>query len=388
MIRGSRRGFVTGFLAGLAVALAVAAAFGGADEILDGETDLSEEALETIERSYFRDPSPASLEDSSVRGMVRTLRQRFDDRFSHYFDPDDFEQFQSSSSGEFEGIGLTVSEVGRGLRVASVFEDTPAEDAEIEVGEVITKVDGRSIAGVPSDVSTARIQGEPGTTVRLEVLDPERDRSRELTVERRRIRIPAVEGRMLRDGGEKVGYARLATFSKGAHGELRDQIEDLERRGAEGLVLDLRGNGGGLLNEAVLVASIFVPEGPIVITRGRTQPRRVFRASGDALEERPTTVLVNGDTASAAEIVTAALKENDLATVVGTRTFGKGTFQEVIEIGDGAALDLTVGEFVTADGVSLAGNGIKPDVRVAAEPGDGRDRAVRRALRVLRPEIP
>ena len=152
-----------------------------------------------------------------------------------------------------------------------------------------------------------------------------------MTLERADVRVPAVDGEIRRDAdGDKVAYVRFATFSEGAHGELREEIERLYRHGAEGLVLDLRGNGGGLLNEAVLSPSVFVEDGQRRLDRAAA-PRAsaTTRRSGDALDPRPTVVLVNRDTASAAEILTAALEEYDLAEVVGTRTYGKGTFQEV-----------------------------------------------------------
>ena len=210
------------------------------------------------------------------------------------------------------------------------FPDTPAERAGLEEGDLIVAVDGKSIAGVSSEVSTARIKGPAGTEVELRIVPGDGGEPRDVTLERADVRIPAVDGTIRRTpDGDKVAYVRFATFSEGAHGELRDEIERLYRRGAEGLVLDLRGNGGGLLNEAVLSTSIFLEDGNVVSTRSRTQGDRDYPAVGDAIDPRPTVVLVNRDTASASEILTAALQQNDLAEVVGTRTYGKGTFQEV-----------------------------------------------------------
>jgi carboxyl-terminal processing protease len=184
-------------------------------------------------------------------------------------------------------------------------------------------------------------------------------------------------------GGTKVAYVRLAGFFPGAHGELRREVEMLHERGAQGLVLDLRGNGGGLLTEAVLVSSIFVPDGVIVSTHGRTQRTRSFDATGDPLPRHPMVVLINGDTASASEIVTAALEQSGTATVVGTTSFGKGTFQEVIPLENGGALDLTVGEYLTRDGTSINGAGISPQVRAKDNPDTKPDEGLQRALRVL-----
>ena len=176
---------------------------------------------------------------------------------------------------------------------------------------------------------------------------------------------PQADQRAVRQiDGDEVAYVRFFGFSKGAHGELRSEIERLYREGAEGLVLDLRGNGGGLLDEAVLSASVFVEEGDVVTTRSRTRGEQVYDATGGALDPQPTVVLINRDTASAAEILAAAICSYELGTIVGEPSFGKGTFQEVIHLDSGGALDLTIGEYVTADGVSLAGRGIKPDVEL------------------------
>jgi carboxyl-terminal processing protease len=278
-----------------------------------------------------------------------------------------------------------VTQVKRGLRVATVFNRSPAKRARMLPGDVIVAVNGRSIAGQDAEVSTARIKGLAGTTVRLTVVRAGRRRT--LDLERAELRVPIVTGSIRRAAGEPVAYVRFADFVAGGHGQLRAKLQRLYRRGARGLVLDLRGNGGGLLSEAVLVTSLFVDHGVIVTTEGRRQGRRVYRAVGDALAPRPTVVLISRDTASAAEILTAALAEHGLATVVGTRSFGKGVFQQVLELDNGGALDLTIGEYLTPDGRSLAGKGVKPDVRAADDPRTRPDEGLRRALAVLGREL-
>ena len=379
-------GVVTGLVVGL-VAAALAAALSGVFEG-DDEGDAIVEALETVEGNYFEAIDPDKLEDSSIEAMVRELRKRYDDRFSHYFTQDQLEDFEAATSGRFSGVGLTVNEVAKGLRVADVLPETPAERAGIREGDVIVAVDGESIAGVPSDVSTARIQGPKGTEVELRLVPAGGGKRRELVVERAEVRVPAVDGELRGVDGRQVAYVDFQTFSEGAHGELRETLERLYREGAEGLVLDLRANGGGLLNEAVLSTSVFVEDGTVVSTESRTQGERDYKAVGDAIDPRPTVVLVNRDTASAAEILAAALKSNELATVVGTRTFGKGSFQEVIRLDQGGALDLTVGEYLTADGDSIAGEGVKPEIRAEDERRTrGEDEALERALEVLRSRL-
>lgn len=338
-----------------------------------------EQARELIQGNFFEEVSPRTLENKAIEGMVESL----DDRFSHYFAPKTFSEFKQATGGEFSGVGLTVNKVKRGLRVASVFDGSPAKKEGIRAGDVITDVNGKSIADVSANVATTRIKGEPGTTVRLRILRPSTGKQRTLKVERATIDVPAVEGKIRNSGETKLAHVVLSGFTKGAHGELRDEVKRLYDDGAEGLVLDMRGNGGGLLTEAVLVSSIFVEKGVIVTTAGRERPREVYRATGKALPRKPMVVLVNGDTASAAEIVAGALREHGVATIVGVKTFGKGTFQQLIELPNGGGLDLTVGEYLPAGGRAINGRGLKPSVKVEDDPKTERDEALRRALEVV-----
>jgi carboxyl-terminal processing protease len=382
-----RSGFIQGLIGGAVAALAgvaLAVMATGSDD----PDSLSDQARDVIEDNYFQEVSGDELEQGSVRGMVDELRQRYDDRFSHYFDPDQFAEFNTATSGQFSGVGLTVNEVPRGLRVAEVLPDSPAEAADLAVGDVIVAVDGRSIAGLPSEVATGRIKGEVGTEVELTLEPVSGAGERTVTVERAEVRLPVTDGRIVRVDGRKVAYVPYFGFSRGAHGELRTEIERLYREGAEGLILDLRGNGGGLLQEAVLSASIFVEDGDVVTTRSRTRGEKVYDATGGALDPRPTVVMINRDTASAAEILAAAISSYDLGTIVGERSFGKGTFQEVIRLPDGGALDLTIGEYFTADDVSLADKGIRPEVRAVDDLETRPDEALDEALATLAPELP
>jgi len=352
------------------------------------DSDLTSEASEVIRDDYFKPVKGSVLDNASLDGIIRELRKRYDDRFSHYLDPRELRQFEVAASGRFSGVGLTVTGVKRGLRVASVLPDTPAQRARIEEGDLITAVDGRSLAGVPPEVSTARIKGPPGTAVELRVVSASGGGTRKVELERASVELPVARGEIRRAGTSKAAHVRYASFRTGAHGDLRSTLERLYRRGAEGLVLDLRDNGGGLLNEAVLSASVFLSKGELVVsTDSRTMGHRDYEATGDPLPQHPTVVLINRDTASAAEILASALGDHRLATIVGSRSFGKGTFQEVIHLAAGGALDLTVGEYFTADGTSLANKGIKPEVRAVDDPETPRDEGLRRALAVLAEKI-
>jgi carboxyl-terminal processing protease len=348
------------------------------DLFVDETTSVQAEATDLIQDNYYRRVGEGRLRDASLRGMARSLRSRF----SHYFTPEENQLFRESASGQFSGVGMTVVERPRGLLVAGVFDDSPAQGARIRPGDLITAVNGRSIAGKSSDVSTALIKGKPGTYVRLTI----RRRgggTRRSRVRRERIRVPAVDGALRRASGRKVGRVKLASFSSGAHGELVTELKRLERRGAQGFVIDLRSNGGGLLQEAVLVSSAFVPEGTIVTTDGRARPRKVYEATGEVATRKPVVVLVDRGTASASEIVTAALNERLDAPVVGLRTFGKGVFGQIFNLSNDGALDLVVGNYYTPSGRNLNGRGIRPDVRARDDLDTRRDEALERALDTL-----
>lgn len=354
------------------------------DVFVDESGGLTAEATELIEDNYYRSVSKGDLIDSSLQGMARGLRRRYHDRFSEYFSPTILQRFNEAIEGHFSGIGLSVAEVERGLRIERVFKGSPAERSGIEVGDTIVSVEGKSIAGLSANLATERIKGPEGTEVTIGVLDRGSGKVRELQLTRAEIAVPVVTSKVAEVDGRKLGYVRLAAFSEGAHGYLRQAIERVRRRGAQGLVLDLRGNGGGLLQEAVLAASIFLPEGTVVVTtESRTQGDTTYEAHGDNLPAQPTVVLIDRNTASAAEILTAALAYEAGAEVVGTQSFGKGVFQQEVGLSNGGALKLTIGEYFTPDGTNLGGNGIRPDVVARDRAGTARDEAAERAYKVL-----
>jgi carboxyl-terminal processing protease len=357
----------------------------GRDAFVGGNAGLNGEATEAIEDNYFRDVSPEELTNSSLQGMVRGLRKRYKDRFSDYFSPESLKKFNEEISGKFSGIGLSVIPVKRGLKVGHVFKGSPADAAGIETGEIVVSVEGESIAGVDSETATAKIKGPEGTDVTIGVLDPKSGRTRRLKITREEIALPVATGNVIEVGGRKLGYVRLATFSYGAHAYLRKAVEKVEREGAQGLVLDLRANGGGLLDEAVLSASVFLPKDEVVVTTdSRTQGHAEYRTVGENLPRRPVVVLIDRNTASAAEILTAALADDAGAPVVGTRSYGKGVFQQEVDLSNGGALKLTIGEYFTPNGENLASShGIHPDVKAHDVPATKRDEAKDRALEVL-----
>jgi carboxyl-terminal processing protease len=344
----------------------------------DGDAQVYEEAVDIINRDYYRKVDRDELLDKPLGSAVKSL----DDQFSNYFSPKDYADFQEVTQGQFSGVGMTVEETKKGLRVMTVYDGSPAAKGGLEPGDVVVAVNGRSIAGASSEASTARIKGPAGTSVTLTVKSGKGER--EVNLERAQVDIPVVESSMERRGDRKVGHVHLAGFTSGAHGEVGAAVKKLLRDGADGIVLDLRDNGGGLLNEAVLISSIFIPEGKVVSTKGRSRPERVYEATGGAIPASvPVAVLVNRQSASASEIVTGALQDRGRAEVVGERTFGKGVFQEIRRLSNGGALDITVGEYFTPDGRNLGGKGIEPDVKAQDDPDTKRDEALQTALEVI-----
>jgi carboxyl-terminal processing protease len=361
--------------------------------VADHQTRVVDEAIDRVESDYYRPVSASQLANASIAGVVASLG----DRFSHYLTPSEFHEF--SSPPHFTGIGVAVGVERRGLLIARVFNSSPAARAGLAPGDVIVAVNGRKLAGVSADQATALIKGSPGTIVTLQIEGPpagphgKRGALRTVQITRAIVSEPVVASETKVLHGVKLGVVALATFSPGAHAEVREAVEHELHMGARGLVFDLRDNGGGLVQEAQLIASIFIPKGVVVTTRGRTQPTQTLLATGGAISTGiPLVVLVDANTASASEIVTAALQDHRRATVVGTHTFGKGVFQEEQPLSNGGALDITVGEYFTPDGRNLGGGGVKqgagviPEVRVPASQVDT-EQGLAVALRTLAAKV-
>jgi carboxyl-terminal processing protease len=355
------------------------------DALVSDDVKTTQEAFDAIKDDYYRKITTDRLVNEGIAGAVHSL----DDRFSNYLDPTAYRRFLEQSKGRFSGIGTEVVQEPTGLRITRVFPGTPAAKAGIRVGDHIVAVGGKSIAGRPSQETTALIRGRPGTFVTITIESGKPPRRREARVARAQVSAPSVTSRLRTVNGVKIGYDGVSGFTSGVHGELHKAIARQRTAGAKGILLDLRDNGGGLLDEAVLVSSIFIDRGAIVTTNGRTRPKKVYEATGGAIKGSfPVVVLVNHNTASASEIVTAALQERRGAKVVGTRTFGKGVFQEVKELSNGGALDITVGEYFTPNGHNLGGGGVREGSGIAPNvPAKGSgNRQLDVALRTLAAE--
>ncbi len=349
---------------------------------------LVSQVLDMLQKDYYRPLNRNQLVNKGLAGMVASL----DDPYSHYYDPTDYEGFLNQDNPHLSGIGVDVQAASRGLLVDDVFPGSPAAKAGLQRGDVIVAVGATSLATRPASFGSRLIKGRAGTPVTLTILRGTKKHS--VTLMRADIVVPVAAGQIVTSHGIKLGALTLTQFVDGSGAELRAQVEKVLHRGARGLILDLRDNPGGLLNEAVNVASIFIPDGTIVSTDGRAQPRQVYVARGGAIPTSiPMVVLVDRGTASAAEIVTGALRDRGRAKVVGTRTYGKGVFQEIEPLPNGGALDFTVGEYFTPNGTNLGGGGvkegagIKPDIYAVTSPGAKTDTAFAVAERTVAAEV-
>lgn len=329
------------------------------------DTDEKEAALRIIRDAYeeirgtaVKQPGEEELARGAVRGMVKVLKKVEDDPYALFYTPQAYRSFRELTTGRFSGIGVWLKNVKRTLRIVSVLPDSPALEAGLQADDVIETINGRDVGKMTSDEAIARIKGPEGTEVDLQIARD--DDVLDFTITREEIDLPSVRASLQDD----VGYVQLVTFADGAADSVRKEVERLIGEGAEGIVLDMRDNGGGLFDEAVEVASVFIEDGDIVSYKSRTEDDVVYEAEGDAYEDIPLVVLVNGGTASASEIVTGALQDRGRATVVGTTTYGKGSVQRLVPLLDGSALKLTTAAYFTPGGGSIDGEGIEPDVEV------------------------
>jgi carboxyl-terminal processing protease len=315
-----------------------------------------------VKQAYVEPIDDATLMRAAIRGLLADL-----DPHSAYLDASQSRDLDEAAAGAYNGLGLEVFQnPDRSLTVIAPIDDTPAARAGMRPGDTIVRIDGEAINAENVDAAVESMRGEPGSEIRLTVLREGLSEPLELTLTRETIRIASVRSRVLQDG---LVYARVAMFQSDTAEELRRQLSALaEADSIDGLVLDLRSNPGGLLNAAVATADLFLDHGLIVSTRGRlSHGNSEYQADrGDLLEGAPIVILIDAGTASAAEVVTAALREHRRALVLGQDSFGKGSVQTVLPIDNGDALKLTTSRYYTPGGASIQAAGIRPDVQIPA----------------------
>jgi len=351
------------------------------------------EVLERVEREYVDPVDDHQLLQAAIRGMVSSL-----DPYSAYLDGDEYDEIKISSSGQYSGVGIEVSMQDGQVVVVAPFEGSPAAEAGIRSGDVIAAIDGVAVNITTLADTIGRMRGKEGTAVKIEILREGRTEPLQFTLRRSRVQLRSVKAEMPEAG---FGYVRIAQFSETTGDELINALRSLRKsNGAplKGLVLDLRDNPGGVLEAAVAVADAFLDGGVIVSAKGRT-PDSKFEMNatpGDELDGAPIVVLVNGGSASAAEIVAGALKDHHRATLMGRTTFGKGSVQTVMPLSGDRAIKLTTSLYYTPSGVSINHRGIAPDIELERDPNPPsvpppadapllqRDAQVKRALQELK----
>jgi carboxyl-terminal processing protease len=339
---------------------------------------LIDEVRRELDDSYYRSVSPKVLAVPTIDGILEALG----DPNTDYLTAPEYDSLQNRTAKSYLGVGLTVEPARAGLLVTSALKG-PARQAGIRPGDVIVRIDGQPAGTLSFEQSLAFIKGEKGTFVRLTIRRPNK-MVKHFTVMRQQIAVPSLRTRLFTYRGTKIAHARLLAFREDTSNRLREATERLVARGASGLVLDLRDNPGGLLAQAVRTVSIFLKEGVVCTTAGLHQEQVVYEVSGRAAHPKlPLVILVNGASASAAEIVAAAFQDHERAVVVGRHTFGKASVQSIKPFWNGSALKLTTATYLTPSGVDLSEGGVRPQVRAFDRPLTRRDEALHAAARAL-----
>lgn len=325
------------------------------------ELSIFGDVFERIRAQYVTPPDENKLVESAINGMLTSL-----DPHSVYMNAKDAADMQTQTRGEFGGIGIEVTMEEELVKVITPIDDTPGAKAGILAGDFISEINGESVRGLKLEEAVEKMRGAVNTPIKLTILREGAEKPLEITVTREIIAIRAVKSRVEGD----VGYLRVISFTEKTYDDLEAAIEKIKKEVPEdklkGYVLDLRLNPGGLLDQAIYVSDAFLERGEVVSTRSRDpQDTRRFNATaGDLTDGKPVVVLINGGSASASEIVAGALQDLKRATVLGTRSFGKGSVQTIIPMGDKGALRLTTALYYTPSGSSIQGTGIEPDIKV------------------------
>jgi carboxyl-terminal processing protease len=318
-----------------------------------------------VRRNYVEEVDDRTLLDAAIRGMLKDL-----DPHSQYLPGNEFKSLNDSSNGRYSGIGVDIQARDQKLVVNAVIDGSPADNAGIHPGDIVTSINGRSVKGQFLPEAMDELLGEPESTVKLTILPPQGE-AREVTLTRRYLRIPTLSHELLDNG---YGYFKMTAFHRESATHLKEAMDGIRADGVElqGIVIDLRDNPGGILQQAIAMADGFLDEGLIVTTRGRNSTMQMeFSASpGQWLPGKPVVLLVDRGTASASEVLAGALQDNGRALVIGERTFGKGSVQSVLPLRNGSGIKLTTARHYTPSGHSIQAQGIEPDILIRLSAAD------------------
>jgi carboxyl-terminal processing protease len=329
------------------------------------QLDLFGDVLERVRNDYVEKPDDTKLIEAAINGMLASL-----DPHSSYLTPKSFKDMQVQTRGEFGGLGIEVTMENGVIKVVSPMDETPAAKAGVQSNDLITHLDGEQIQGLTLEQAVEKMRGLVNTPINLTIVRKGRDEPFDIKVVRDTIKVQAVRSRLEGD----IIYSKLSTFNEQTHSSLVKQVDALKKQlGADkqprGYVIDLRNDPGGLLDQAIAVSDDFLEKGAIVLTKGRNleETQRANARPGDISDGKPIVVLINGGSASASEIVAGALQDHKRATIIGTRSFGKGSVQTIIPLGQNGALRLTTARYYTPSGRSIQAKGIDPDILIENE---------------------
>src|SRR5580704_9573595 len=363
---GALAGILTTLLITQPRALLVGSAARAAVSDTYRELNLFGDVFERVRADYVEKPDDSKLVESAINGMLAGL-----DPHSSYMDPKSFRDMQVQTRGEFGGLGIEVTMEDGLIKVVTPIDETPAAKAGILANDIITQLDGEQVQGLTLNQAVEKMRGPVNTKIKLTIMRKGQDKPIEVSITRDVIRVKAVRANV---EGDDIGYIRMTQFNEQTTDGLKKAITDITAKVSKdklkGYVLDLRNNPGGLLDQAISVSDAFLEKGEIVSTRGRNaeETQRFNARPGDLTNGKPVIVLINGGSASASEIVAGALQDHRRVTVVGTRSFGKGSVQTIIPLGSGnGALRLTTARYFTPSGRSIQAKGISPDIEVLQE---------------------
>jgi carboxyl-terminal processing protease len=321
--------------------------------------DLFGEVLETIKQEYVDEVDQVKIMDSAINGLLQSL-----DPYSAYMSPKSYKGMQTETKGEFGGLGIEIGMESGVVKVISPIDDTPAANAGIKAGDYIVRINDKQVQGKSLTEAVELMRGPIGSSIKLTVRRKNEKKSLEFKITRAVIEVKSVEAKVI---GEKkeIGYLRLKSFNQNSDEQLFKSINDFEKNSnLVGYILDLRNNPGGLLNQAISISDFFLDDGEIVSTKGRkiSETRRFFSKKGDGIDGKPLIVIINTGSASAAEIVSGALKDHKRAIILGERSYGKGSVQSIIPLKNGGGLRLTISKYYLPSGKSISDVGVLPDI--------------------------
>ncbi len=345
-----------------AIMFVVAMGVGGAQQTSPDLFSPVSQVYQTI-KNYFYQPDQVN-DQQALYGALKGLVEQLDDPYSEFFDPEGLQNFESSLQGEFSGVGIEITIKDNVLTVIAPLAGTPAEEAGVKAGDQIVKIDGESTDGITLSEAAVKIRGEVGTTVSLTVRHKD-GTEEEIPIVRGKITVEAITSKLV--DNDRIAYIQLSRFDDSVTLELDRALNGFDLNAIDGIILDMRNNPGGLLSAAISVSSRFVDNGIIVSTSSRISGDQKYYSTGNSVPDLPLAILINGGTASAAEITAGAIRDHEMGILIGEQSFGKGVIQQLFNYSDGSALKLTIGEYRTPNGNVVQGVGLTPDVVVGED---------------------